>query len=83
MSARVISSRENPQYKQIRQLASSAQARRKAGMTLLDGVHLCDAWLQHCGAPVLCVAGESARTNPEVVPLVLARYSGNPGQHTS
>ncbi len=70
MSTRSISSRDNPQYKQIRQLASSAQARRKAGMTLLDGVHLCEAWLQHCGAPVLCVAGESARTNPEVVPLV-------------
>ena len=70
MSARVISSRENPQYKQIRQLATSAQARRKAGMTLLDGVHLCEAWLQHKGAPAICVAGEGARANAEVTRVV-------------
>ncbi len=70
MSARLISSRENPQYKQLRQLAGSAQARRKAGMTLLDGVHLCEAWLQHRGAPALCVAGEHARTHPEVAKVV-------------
>lgn len=70
MSARVISSRENPQYKQIRQLATSAQARRKAGMTLLDGVHLCEAWLQHKGAPAVCVAGENERGNPEVQKVV-------------
>ena len=70
MSTRVISSRENPQYKQIRQLATSAQARRKAGTTLLDGVHLCEAWLQHKGAPAVCVAGENARANPEVAAVV-------------
>lgn len=70
MNARVISSRENPQYKQIRQLATSAQARRKAGMTLLDGVHLCEAWLQHKGAPAVCVAGEGARANAEVLSVV-------------
>ena len=63
MSSRVISSRENPQYKQIRQLASSAQARRKAGLTVLDGVHLCETWLQHKGAPSICVAGDAARAH--------------------
>ena len=70
MSPRVISSRDNPQYKQIRQFASSAQARRKAGMTVLDGVHLCEAWLQHRGAPTFCIAGESGRTNAEVSRVV-------------
>lgn len=70
MSTRVISSRDNPQYKQIRQLATSAQARRKAGMTLLDGVHLCEAWLQHRGAPNLCIAGENARAHPEVAQII-------------
>ena len=43
MSMRSIQSRDNAQYKQLRQWASSAQARRKSGMTLLDGVHLCEA----------------------------------------
>ena len=61
-----ISSRENPRYKDLRQLATSAQARRKLGKTLLDGVHLCDAWLQHRGAPELCVVGEGAKDHPEV-----------------
>ena len=72
MSLRTISSRENPQYKQLRQLAGSAQARRKAGLTLLDGVHLCQAWLQHKGAPGLCIVGEGMRDHPEVAD-VLAR----------
>ncbi len=66
MSVRTISSRDNPQYKLLRQLAGSAQARRKADQTVLDGVHLCEAWLQQKGSPRLCVVGEGARANPEV-----------------
>lgn len=70
MSLRSIQSRDNAQYKQLRQWASSAQARRKSGMTLLDGVHLCEAWLQHRGVPALCVVAESALSHPEVAALV-------------
>lgn len=70
MSIKTISSRENPQYKLLKQLAGSAQARRKAGQTVLDGVHLCEAWLQHRGAPALCVVGEGARVHPEVAAIV-------------
>ncbi len=70
MSLRSIQSRDNAQYKQLRQWASSAQARRKSGMTLLDGVHLCEAWLQHRGVPALCVVAESALSQPEVAALV-------------
>ena len=70
MSLRSIQSRDNAQYKQLRQWASSAQARRKSGMTLLDGVHLCEAWLEHRGVPDLCVVAESALSHPEVAALV-------------
>ncbi len=70
MSLQAISSRDNPQYKQLRQLATSAQARRKAGRTLLDGVHLCQSWLQHRGLPALCVVGEGARSHPEVAAVL-------------
>ncbi len=70
MAVRTITSRDNPQYKQLRQLANSAQARRKAGRTLLDGVHLCEAWLQLRGLPALCVAGEGALGNPEVASVI-------------
>ena len=79
MSVKVISSRDNPHYKQLKQLATSAPMRRKLGQTLLDGVHLCEAWLQHCGAPLLCVIGESARHDPEISPIV--ERCGSLGTH--
>ena len=65
-----ITSRDNPLYKELKQLATRSQVRRKAGRTLLDGVHLCEAYLMHCGVPPLCVVGQSALTNPEVLTLV-------------
>jgi TrmH family RNA methyltransferase len=67
---KTISSRENPRYKELKHLASSAQVCRKAGRTLLDGVHLCVAYLQHVGMPVFCVVGESARSHPEVAAVL-------------
>lgn len=75
MSVKVISSRDNPLYKELKQLATSSQARRRAQRTLLDGVHLCSAYLGQRGLPVLCVAGDSAQANPEVAAL-LARCAG-------
>jgi TrmH family RNA methyltransferase len=65
-----ITSRDNPLYKELKQLATSSQARRKSGRTLLDGVHLCEAWLQHRGTPVLCVVSETALDHHEVSPIV-------------
>lgn len=70
MSIRTISSRDNTQYKSLRQLASSAQARKKSAQTVLDGIHLCSAWLQQRGAPVTCVVSESAQTHSEVAAIV-------------
>jgi len=61
-----ISSRDNPFYKELKQLATSAQARRKAGQSLLDGVHLAQAWLQRGIAPVYCIVAESALVHAEV-----------------
>lgn len=75
MSIRLISSRDNSQYKLLRQLATSAQARKKSGQTILDGIHLCHAWLQHRGAPLNCVVSESAQTHPEVSPILDACQS--------
>lgn len=65
-----ISSRDNALYKELKQLATSAQARRKAGRSLLDGVHLAEAYLQQGGKPVLCVLAESAVHHPEVAPVL-------------
>lgn len=70
-----ISSRDNPFYKDLKQLATSSQARRKSGQTLLDGVHLCQSWLDLKGAPLHCVVSEGALGNPEVAGIV-ARAEG-------
>lgn len=40
----LIQSRDNPRYKALRKLAESARARRDAGVLLLDGVHLLQAY---------------------------------------
>ena len=76
MTTKSITSRDNPLYKELRLLATSSQARRRSGRTLLDGVHLCEAYLQQVGMPHLCVIGESARTHPEVVVLMAACDAG-------
>lgn len=67
---KTITSRDNPFYKELKQLASSSQARRKAGQSLLDGVHLCQAWLDLRGAPAQCVVSEGALANLEAAAIV-------------
>lgn len=65
-----ITSRDNAQYKDIHKLATNSQARRKAGRSLLDGVHLCETWLQLRGHPEQAIVAESALRHAEVGPLV-------------
>ncbi|MDC8759937.1 TrmH family RNA methyltransferase [Janthinobacterium fluminis] len=67
---KLISSRDNALYKELKHLAGSSQARRKAGRTLLDGVHLCQTYLSLRGAPPQCVVSESALRNAEVAELI-------------
>lgn len=66
-----ITSRENPLYKELKALSTSSQARRKAGQTLLDGVHLCQSYLDLRGAPRHCIVADSALANPEVADIVV------------
>lgn len=65
-----ITSRDNTVYKEIKQLATSSQVRRKAGRTLLDGVHLCQAYSQHAGMPRLCVVADDVLDHHEVRLLI-------------
>lgn len=76
MASKIISSRENPLYKEWKHLATSSQARRRAGRTLLDGVHLCAAYLQQMGHPPLCIVGETALSNAEAAAIVEQCGSG-------
>jgi TrmH family RNA methyltransferase len=45
-SARRITSRDNPLIREVAQLAHSARDRRRAGRSVLEGIHLCEAYLQ-------------------------------------
>ena len=65
-----ITSRDNPFYKELKHLAGSSQALRKAGRALLDGVHLCQTYLDLVGQPVHCIVSEGALGNPEVAAIV-------------
>lgn len=44
-SVETITSTDNAQFKALKKLAGSGRERRKTGLTLLDGLHLIDAWL--------------------------------------
>lgn len=76
MRIKPISSRDNPLYKELKQLATSSQARRKTGRTLLDGVHLCETYLQFKGHPPLCIVSESASVHSEVAAILAQCEAG-------
>lgn len=65
-----ISSTHNPQYKHLKQLVTSAKARREAGQTILDGIHLSQSYLQSGNIPAFCALSDSATENDEVQSLL-------------
>lgn len=65
-----ISSRDNPFFKSLLKLSSSARERREAGQTLLDGTHLLRAFLDAGGKPAHLLINESAVQNPEIKALL-------------
>ncbi len=67
-----ISSRDNKLFKELKDLASQAATRKKLGKSILDGVHLCQAFLERCGAPEILVVAESALQIEEVKRICLA-----------
>lgn len=76
MSAdREITSRDNARFKALRRLAESGRERRKSGLTLLDGVHLAEAW-EGAGLPVVeyFVRGDLA-AGSEIMAFLRARPS--------
>lgn len=70
---KLIQSRDNPFYKQLKKLASSGRERRKAGQTLLDGLHLVSAWEAARGAVDTLIVAESALAGGEIAAYVAGR----------
>lgn len=68
---KLIQSRDNAFYKQLKKLAESGRERRKSGLTLLDGVHLVSAWEAARGPVQTLVVAESALENREIAALTV------------
>ncbi|ODV42778.1 RNA methyltransferase [Cupriavidus sp. UYMMa02A] len=67
-----VISRDNALFKHLKALATSTHQRRKAGQSLLDGVHLAQAYVAALGQPVSCVVSERHYDHAEVAPLLAA-----------
>ena len=67
---KAIASRDNPRFKSLRRLTTTASARREAGQALLEGIHLCESFLHAGGVPLCCVLSRSAENHPEVTAII-------------
>lgn len=72
-----ITSRDNPFFKELLKLAGSSRQRKKAGQTLLDGVHLVQAYLACGSKPQHLLVTQAALQDREVA-MLLEKLSGVP-----
>lgn len=70
----LITSRDNPVFKRLKKLAESSRDRRESRMTLLDGEHLIEAYLDAGGKPHTFLHAESCVA--EIWKLLAARCEG-------
>lgn len=68
-----IQSRDNAFYKSLKRLAESGRERRKTGRTLLDGMHLVQAFEATCGLVESLVVSDSALLSDEIASYVAGR----------
>jgi TrmH family RNA methyltransferase len=69
-SERRISSRDNPLIRRCVALMNSAQERRRSGHSIIEGIHLVQAWMQRHGPPEQILVSDSARRHVEVAALL-------------
>jgi TrmH family RNA methyltransferase len=65
-----VRSRDNARFKALKRLATSTRERRKAGLTLLDGVHLIAAYKSAGGVPEQLLISEGSYDNAEIAAIV-------------
>ncbi len=70
---KLIQSRDNAFFKSLKRLAESGRERRKTGQTLLDGVHLVEAYELAFGPVETLIVAESAPAGGEVARFVAGR----------
>lgn len=67
---KLIASRDNPGFKALKSLAEDAREQRRQGRTLLDGVHLVQAYCDKVGAPERLIVSEQGAARAEVQSLL-------------
>ena len=67
---KLISSRDNPFFKELLKLSSSAKSRREENLTLLDGAHLLAAYLDSGQLPQHIFLSTAARHDAEISALL-------------
>ena len=67
---KLITSRANSTFKQLKMLAEDAREQRRNGLTLLEGIHLVAAYRENCGLPDRLVVSEQAAALPEIKALI-------------
>lgn len=70
---KVIQSRDNPFFKELRRLVDSGRERRKAGLTVLDGMHLIRAYEEVIGPVHSLVASERGTRVAEIAAYLAGR----------
>ena len=65
-----INSADNPHFKSLLKLAHSSRERRLAGYSLLDGIHLLQAYQSHHGAPEQLIVSCTGADHPEIQALL-------------
>ncbi len=65
-----IVSADNPRFKALLKLVESSRERKKAGLSVLDGIHLVAAYRDHVGMPEEIAVSDSGAANPEIMRLV-------------
>ena len=71
MSFKHIVSRDNPVFKHLKKLADNARERRAEGQTLLDGVHLIEAYMTAFCEPTMIIIPEG-QSSVEATGLIQA-----------
>lgn len=79
---RRIASSANERFRAVVQLAHSARERKKQGVSVIEGVHLCEAFLEQHGRPREIWIADAAREHGEVTRL-LARIDDVPADRIS
>ena len=71
---KTIQSRDNPFAKQLIALAHSSRERKKSGLSVLDGMHLVEAYIHALGAPrAVAVAASNSMSDVDVLLAHLPR----------